>query len=1182
VDCSNCGTSNEPGRKFCKECGTRLLLVCAVCGTANSVDSKFCGECASPLTANGGRAGAAAQGGATTHAAAMPSGAADTTSPLTGSVAERRIVSVLFADLVAFTAFAEDRDPEDVRETLTRYFDLASSVVSRYGGRVEKFIGDAVMALWGAPVAREDDAERAVRAALELVSAVQGLGDGLSARAGVLTGEAAVTVGTENQGMVAGDLVNTASRLQGVAEAGTVLVGEVTMRAAAQSIAFEPADDRTLKGKSMPVPAYRALRVVAELGGRGRSEVIEAPFVGRDEELRLLKQVLESTGRDRRARLVSVTGPAGIGKSRLVWEFEKYVDGVVESVWWHHGRSPSYRQGVSFWALGEMVRGRAGLAEDDDEATTRLKVAATVSEFVPDEDDRRWVEPALLTLLGVEPAPPGGRDVLFAAWRIFFERIARRGTTVLLFEDLQWADAGLLDFIEQLLEWSRATPILVIAVTRPELLDRRPDWGSAQRNSTTLALEPLSAAEMRALLEGVVPGLSDRVTNLILDRAGGMPLYAVELLRGLIADGRLVPKGNHYRVTGPIDELAVPETLRSLISARLDALPAADRQVLQDAAVLGQTFSVDVLGTIGGRSGEELETSLRDLVRRELLTVEVDPRSPERGQYAFVQSLTREVAYAVLSKRDRRARHLAAARHYEAIGDDELAGVLASHYVAAYESSSAGPEAEAVRRQARIALTAAADRAAALGSHADAVTYYQRASALTDDPRDLAEILGRAAQSASADSDHEQSVELARAAERAAAETGDASIRARAAGRSAFVLIESGDVLIARGVLEAALEQLGQTGDRDEADLLARLARAAMRSGDNDATIAAADRALTIAERIDDEPIVAEALANKAAALGDIGRRRESNAIYEAVLTLAQRLGMVELEIRALHNQGATVIVDDPRLAVEKTLASAALAERVGNRSMYLWGAGTSRWFALETGRDWDEHIAALDVALERAGTSFDRWRVAAALAEYRLYRGEIDADELLEVIAATRSVGDPSTTGSAAYIEGLQAMFAGDPGRAARVLRSTIDAYPGSNFVPLTGLARAGFRLRDVAIARSALDELDADPASGAWIGAARVAVRAGVDALEGRDAEAASGFRSSFTTLYNLGFEFEAARFAVDAAILLGDLPELDKQYAAARAVFERVRAVAYLKELDAALQRSPETANAREVSV
>ena len=344
--------------------------------------AKFCQECATPLTAT-----------ATAPAAPTPVTATETPG------AERKLVTVLFADLVGFTPFAEERDAEDVRETLNRYFDLAREVIGRYGGTVEKFIGDAVMAVWGAPTTHEDDAERAVRAALELVDAVPALGATIQARAGVLTGEAAVTIGATNQGMVAGDLVNTASRLQGVAQPGTVLVGGSTHRATSAAIAYEEAGEQTLKGKQAPVEAWRAVRVVGERGGRNRSEQLEAPFVGRREELRLLKDLFHATGREKLLRVVSVIGPAGIGKSRLAWEFLKYVDGLVETVYWHSGRSPAYGEGITFWALGEMIRercrpGRTGRRADHPRQGARTGRAVGTRRRRSGVDRARAADPA--------------------------------------------------------------------------------------------------------------------------------------------------------------------------------------------------------------------------------------------------------------------------------------------------------------------------------------------------------------------------------------------------------------------------------------------------------------------------------------------------------------------------------------------------------------------------------------------------------------------------------------------------------------------------------------------------------------------------------------------------------------------------------------------------------------------
>ncbi len=522
--CSNCGTENEAGRKFCSECAARLAAVCPACGTPNPASAKFCGECATPLGAGGAPSASAASRPGVPAAIAPP-------------VAERRLVSVLFADLVGFTTLAEGRDAEDTRDLLSRYFDLARDVIGRYGGTVEKFIGDAVMAVWGAPTAHEDDAERAVRAGLELVDAVRSLGPSIQARAGVLTGEAAVTIGATNQGMVAGDLVNTASRLQSVAPPGAVLVGEATQRASSRAIDFEAAGEQALKGKAAPVPAWRAVRVVAEVGGRGRSDVLEGPFVGRDDELRLLKDLFHATGRENRTRLVSVIGPGGIGKTRLAWEFLKYVDGLVDPAWWHDGRSPAYGDGISFWALGEMVRARCHLVETDDEPTTRAKVTETLTTHVPDSEERRWIEPALLALLGIESGI--GSEQLFGAWRSFFERLAATAPVVMVFEDFHHADSGLLDFVDHLLEWSRNVPIYVVTLARPELLEKRPDWGAGKRNFTSLYLEPLPEPAMRLLLAGLVPGLPEPAVRAIVARADGVPLYAVETVRMLLADGRL-------------------------------------------------------------------------------------------------------------------------------------------------------------------------------------------------------------------------------------------------------------------------------------------------------------------------------------------------------------------------------------------------------------------------------------------------------------------------------------------------------------------------------------------------------------------------------------------------------------------------------------------------------------------
>src|SRR4051794_16235376 len=503
--CSACGTEFRPGRRFCGECGRPLGVACAACGAELSPSDKFCGECGTPVAAGGSRPAPAA------------------TAMAEAKVAERRLVSILFADLVGFTTLSEHRDPEEVRELLSRYFDRCRSLIERYGGTVEKFIGDAVMAVWGTPVAREDDAEGAVRAALALTQAVTALGEevgapGLRLRVGVLTGSAAVELGAEGEGMVLGDAVNTASRLQSIAAPGTVLVDDATRRASEAAIAYEDAGTHAVKGREQPVRTWTALSVVAGAAGARRAVGLEAPFVGREAELQLIVDALEDSVAGRAARLVTVSGDAGSGKSRLLWELFKYVDGIEDQRYWHQGRCPSYGEGVAYWALAEMIRARAGIAEDEEASSARTKLEAAVERFVGDERERRLVEPRLAHLLGIEQRTASEPADLFSGWRLFFERMAATDPVILVFEDVQWADSGLLGFIDYLLEWSADHPIFILALGRPELEERRPSWGTAAR------LEPLPPAAMQALLAGLVPGLPPDLAARILERAEGVPL----------------------------------------------------------------------------------------------------------------------------------------------------------------------------------------------------------------------------------------------------------------------------------------------------------------------------------------------------------------------------------------------------------------------------------------------------------------------------------------------------------------------------------------------------------------------------------------------------------------------------------------------------------------------------------
>jgi class 3 adenylate cyclase/predicted ATPase len=1096
----------------------------------------------------------------------MPTGA--TAAP--AHSAERRFISVLFVDLVGFTPFAEERDPESVRETLDRYFAIARLAVERHGGTIEKFIGDAVMAVWGTPMAHEDDAERAMRAALELIDGVRELGPGIEARGAVLSGEAAVTLGAEGQAMVAGDLVNTASRLQAVAPAGTVLANDVAMRAASASIAFEPAGQHALQGKATPVEAYRALRVVAQRRGQNRAEGLEPPFVGREEELRLLKELLHATSRDRRVRLVSISGPAGIGKSRLAWELEKYIDGVVELVYMHRGRSPAYGEGITFWALGEMIRRRAGLAENDDEATSRERLTATVAEFVPDAADRRWVEPALLALLGLEAPPAGGREALFAAWRIFFERVAERSTCVLLFEDIQWADSGVLDFIHHVLEWSKNVPILVIVLARPEFFEQHPDWGAGHRLMSAIPLEPLPDEQMRALLAGLVPGLPETTVGTILGRADGIPLYAVETVRMLIAEGRLEAIDGGYRPVGDLTELAIPETLRSLIASRLDALDAADRSLLQDGSVLGQRFTVPALSAVSGLPADEIEPRLRALTRRELLALEADPRSPERGQYGFVQSLIREIAHGTLARRERRARHLAAARHFEALGDEELAGALATHYVAAYQASADGAEAEAVSVQARLALRAAADRAADLGAHAQAVSYIEQALKLTGEPAERAALLERAADSANADSRHE-------AAERYAREAIDEHVASKRPGEAAGAAALLGRILIDAGELNRAIEVMeqaltGEAAARSEAEsaaLLANLSRAFMRSSQPARSIEVADRALAIAERADLDEVVAEALINKGSSLVSLGRRREALALHQMAVDIAHERGLIELELRGRNNLSVGLLDDQPKRALETVLVSLELARKVGQKSIYVWQVGTVCLYARQLGDDWEAALALLEEALSGTVPRHDRARLLGFAALYRVARGEDPSAVVAEVEAVALGVTEPQAIATLEWNHAEAGLLTGRLDEAYRAALRAVEQWENYGDVCLPVALRAGLWHGRVGQVREVRDRLDRELRGGAWMAATRGWASAAVDALDGRAQDALAGFSQAVEMYGRIGMNWPKACAVLDAVKLLPAEFVPPQWSDEARQILERLAAAPYLAMLDEALR-------------
>ncbi len=1173
--CPSCGTVNPQEGRFCLECGTPLGG-CPSCGTANPPGAKFCGSCGTRLAS----AGAPALRGA---AAGAP-GAAPGQSALAGAedrapTTERRVVSVLFADLVGFTELSASRDPEAVRELQARYFEHTREAIARYGGTVEKFIGDAVMALFGAPVAHEDDAERAVRAALDLVDLVPALGReagvDLQARAAVLTGEAAVGVGAEDQGMVTGDLVNTASRLQSSAPPGGVLVGAATRLATDASIRYEAAGPQVLKGKEAPVPAWRALGVLAERGGARRPDVLEPPFVGRADELRFLKEQFHATGREGRARLISLVGQAGIGKSRLAWEMEKYLDGLVETVYWHRGRAPSYGEGVTFWALSEMIRRRAGLAEGDDVETTRAAIAAMLAEHVPDAAEQAWIAPRLLALLGVGDPVTGGHEELFAAWRTFFERLAAKGTVALVVEDLQWSDDGLLDFLEHLLDWARSSPIFVLTLARPELLERRPGWGTDRRGAISMRLEPLTDAAVRELLAGIAPGLPRPVVEHVVDRADGIPLYAVETLRMLQASGRLVQEGDRLAVAGEIAELDVPPTLHALVSARLDALPPGDRALLQDAAVLGQSFTTAALAAMSGEPAEALVPRLASLVRRELLTIETDPRAPTRGQYAFVQALVREVAYGTLSRRERRARHLTAARYFETLVDEELAGAVATHFVAAYRAAPEGPEGAALAMQARIALVATADRAERLGALGQAIDALRQAADVSTDAADKGRLLERLGFIASEASRYEASVTALEEAIRQHEATGDRVGVLRATGWLILAYQVQGHLAEAAAVADAAEPEgaelvesvlaAGAAEDRIRAEAAAVFAesvgRLRFRLQQHDAAISWSDRALQLAEPLALDGVIAMALVTKGTALGFLRRSREGIALLEGALLDARSHGQHLAALRAANNLSSSLVGTDPRAALERIRDALELSRRLGYRSFDGYLAGNAAGAGTQTG-DWDLVAGWVDDMLEGDPDrpEADWLRFCRDLATP--WRGGANVAALSALLDEARREHDAQTEANTLRRLMDIALAAGRHDEAVEQAEMLL-ALPLGWF-SATAIARVGLHAGRPELARRGIDL--AGTGRGKLPDHTLAAARAGLAALEGRPAEAVQLYRSALDGFREFGVRLTLAQTVLDMAAVLGpDEPAVRAVLPEGRQILEDLRATVLLERLD-----------------
>jgi len=975
--------------------------------------------------------------------------------------------------------------------------------------------------------------------------------------------------------MVAGVAVNTASRVQAAAGPGSVLVDVPTQRLTGSAIAFADAGEHTLKGKAEPQRLWRAVRVLSAVGGSQRVDGLEALLTGRDAELRTVKDLFHAAAERRVPRLVLVAGPAGIGKSRLGWEFEKYIDGLAADVWWHRGRCLSYGDGVAFWALAQIVRQRLGIAEEDPPGAAAAKLAAGLDRFVPDPAEHAYAGLRLGRLLGVAFGADSGealsREELFAGWRLFFERLAAENPVILLVEDAQYADAGLLDFLDHLIDWVRDLPVYVLVFARPELGQARPGFG-AGRNRSTLTLDPLDAASMDLLVDALVPGMPPAARAKITRQAQGIPLFAVETVRSLIDRDIVQPVEGVYRLTGDVGELAVPDSLHALLAARLDALDPGARRLVADAAVLGTTFPAEALIAVSERDEPSVRATLADLVRREVLSVSADPLSPERGSYRFAQEMLRQVAYDTLSRRDRKARHLAVAAHLRAVfpGDgEEVTDVIAQHYLDALNAIPDDPDAAEIRGQAVTVMTRAAERAERTGAPAQAAARYAAAAELS--PPDAADgtaarLWQRAAQAACADADFSAAVGYAEQARSGYLRHGHDRFAARAQAIAGRALRSWGRHTEAREQLTAAVEVLRADPDPDTVWALQELATLEVFAGSPDADRLATD-ALTLGQALGLGSIqLSELFLIRGLYHASAERRPQAIAYLRESARLGAEAGDAFVAGRAMGNLSDVLAGMDPAAAVDAGRAAIEHLRRTGSR-IPLAVAITNLAEALLQLGDWDAAEAELTQAPD-PDVHTDIEQIGWKRAWLAALRGDARTAEawLAEMPERQRTSEDPQWKSGVSILEGLTAAARGRPQDALRHARAALAHTEalGISFEtvrwswPLA--ARCAYELDDTAATVELLALLDSYPPGylAPMLRAERDLVRA---RLAAGDGGAAAAFTAAIKSLRAQSTPYHLAHGLLDYVeyLLASDHVRAADATGAAEAAIEEARDIA-----------------------
>ena len=1006
------------------------MATCPSCGEDNPERAKFCLNCATPLT-EGPRA----------------------------QTEERKVVTVLFCDLVGFTASSDRADPEDVRARIRPYHARLRQEIEGYGGTVEKFIGDAVMAVFGAPVAHEDDAERAVRAGLTILQAISDLNEddaglALQVRVGIESGEAVVALGArpeQGEAIVTGDVVNTASRLQGAAPVNGVAVGEGTYTSTREVFDYQALEPVMLKGKASPVAIYHARAARARFG-TDLTRVLTAPLVGRELERTLLTGTFERSVRDASIQLITVVGEPGVGKSRLVAELFSHIEDWPDLIRWRQGRCLPYGDGITFWALGEIVKAEAGILETDGPDVAGAKIDAIVAQAHPDAP---WLRQRLRPLVGLE-APPAAREENFAAWRGFLESLAEGRPSVFVFEDLHWADDALLAFLEHLADHVEGVPLLLVGTARPELFEKAPTWASTARNVTRVNLSPLTEIDTAKLVSNLLEQtvLPVEIQSAILQRSGGNPLYAEEFVRLLKDRGILVRHGPTWTLDTEA-EIPMPAGVQGLIAARLDTLSPDRKQLLQDAAVIGKVFWSGAVARMGEREPREVSETLHELSRKELIRLARASSMAGEAEYAFYHALLRDVCYAQIPRASRAERHTRAASWIEQVAAERVedhADILAAHYSTALDLAAAAQNSitEEVRAKALRYLTLAGDRALGIDVEA-AERHYARALELTTggDPQrsrllvKSGEALRQRSRFPEAARAYEDAIEGLRAQD-------DVRAMAMAMEGYSIVMLWQGNPRTRQLTAEAlaALEPLGPSLELAQA--LTEEAGSSFVFGEHRRAIGFADRAIALAEVLG-LPEPARALGFRGGArawLGDAGGVQDMRRALDAATD--QGLGR---EVALVHNNLSAALwpIEGPRARLEALREGRAFAERRGIEELVAACAAAMVTALVDLGslKEAMAMAAGLVPKLEAAEDVIDLLEVRSAQVRVLARRGKAGVAAPLAkwAVEKARQLAQPLIL--APVLSAAAALRLGEDPRAALTLLTELEGIPNVRHGP-------------------------------------------------------------------------------------------------------------------------------------